>query len=133
MSDRPSSFNGEVAIHVPGLEGLNDPIVWVFPKVLVCLHCGVSQFVACETELSVLAKTQDWGRFDSIQIDSTDSSQKFNRLAIFFTKGWAYLFHNSRFAFDFGAIVEYAASRRSALRFSVGTTLIHYPTGHTDP
>ena len=43
-SDTLSTFNGEVAIHFPGLEGLKEPIVWVFPKVVVCLSCGLAQF-----------------------------------------------------------------------------------------
>jgi hypothetical protein len=44
-SDHRENFNGEVAIHFPGLEGLNKPIVWVFPRVVVCLDCGVAEFV----------------------------------------------------------------------------------------
>ena len=39
------NFNGELAIHFPGLEGLDKPIVWVFPKLVVCLHCGFGEFV----------------------------------------------------------------------------------------
>ena len=34
-SDSLSTFNGEVALHSAGLEGLDEPIVFVFPKVLV--------------------------------------------------------------------------------------------------
>ena len=55
-SDRLSTFNGEIAIHFPGLEGLNEPIVWVFPKVVVCLNCGLAQFAVPELERSVLAR-----------------------------------------------------------------------------
>ena len=47
-------FNGEVALHFPGLDGLNKPIVWVFPKVKVCANCGVAQFTIQERELRVL-------------------------------------------------------------------------------
>jgi hypothetical protein len=54
-ADRQSSFNGEIAIHFPGLQGLDKPIVWVFPQLLVCLNCGVAQFAIPEAELSVLA------------------------------------------------------------------------------
>ena len=49
-------FNGEVAIHFPGLAGLKKPIVWVFPKLLVCLQCGFTEFTVPERELSVLAQ-----------------------------------------------------------------------------
>ena len=44
-------FNGEIAIHFPGLEGLDKPIVWVFPKLLVCLNCGFTEFAVPEAEL----------------------------------------------------------------------------------
>jgi hypothetical protein len=49
-------FNGEIAIHFPGLEGLKKPIVWVFPKLAVCLSCGVAEFTIPERELTVLVK-----------------------------------------------------------------------------
>jgi hypothetical protein len=38
-------FNGELAIHFPGLEGLDKPIVWAFPKLAVCVNCGFVEFV----------------------------------------------------------------------------------------
>ena len=53
-SDRQSLFNGEIAIHFPGLEGLDKPIVWVFPKLVVCLHCGFAEFAVPEREMQVL-------------------------------------------------------------------------------
>ena len=49
-----NSFTAEVAIHFPGLKGLGKPIVWVFPKLLVCLDCGYSEFMLSERELKVL-------------------------------------------------------------------------------
>ena len=52
-----STFNGEIAIHFPGLEGLDKPIVWVFPKLLVCLNCGFTEFAIPETELRQLAQS----------------------------------------------------------------------------
>lgn len=45
-----------MALHFPGLKGLDKPIVWVFPEVLVCLECGLAEFSIPETELGVLAK-----------------------------------------------------------------------------
>jgi hypothetical protein len=53
-SNHQSAFNGEIAIHFPGLKGLDKPIVWVFPKLAVCLECGFTQFSIPERELSVL-------------------------------------------------------------------------------
>ena len=53
-SDNQREFNGEIAIHFPGLKGLDKPIVWVFPKLVVCLDCGFTEFVVPETELRAL-------------------------------------------------------------------------------
>ena len=50
------AFNGEVAVHFSGLEGLENPIVWVFPKLVVCLHCGFTEFPVPQRELSVLVQ-----------------------------------------------------------------------------
>jgi hypothetical protein len=43
-------------MHFPGLKGLNEPIVWVFPKIAVCLDCGFAEFLIPETELRLLAE-----------------------------------------------------------------------------
>jgi len=48
------SFGGEVALHFSGLDGLKKPIVWVFPRVEVCLSCGAAEFVVPERELTAL-------------------------------------------------------------------------------
>ena len=56
QSQNQSDLNGEVAIHFPGLKGLENPLVWVFPKVLVCLDCGFAEFTVPERELGVLVK-----------------------------------------------------------------------------
>src|SRR5262249_42966581 len=40
LSQSQKEFSGELAIHFKGLAGLNKPIVWVFPKLLVCSQCG---------------------------------------------------------------------------------------------
>jgi len=55
-SDRISKFNAETAIHFPGLDDLDKPIIWLFPQFLICLNCGVAKFVVPEDELSALAK-----------------------------------------------------------------------------
>ena len=54
-SDNKSTLNGEVAIHFPGLQGL-DKNVFVFPKLVVCLHCGLTEFTIPENELRLLAQ-----------------------------------------------------------------------------
>ena len=55
-SDNQSSFTSEVAIHFPGLKGLDKPVVWVFPKHVVSLKCGFTQFTVPEKELRVLVQ-----------------------------------------------------------------------------
>jgi hypothetical protein len=56
QSENQHTLNGEVAIHFPGLKGLDKPIVWAFPKLLVCMNCGFTEFTVPERELSVLVK-----------------------------------------------------------------------------
>jgi len=53
-SENQCTFNGEIAIHFPMLKGLDKPIVWVFPKLAICLHCGFTEFNVPERELKVL-------------------------------------------------------------------------------
>jgi len=48
-------FGAEMNIHFPGLEALDKPVVWVFPKLLVCMDCGFTEFAIPETELALLA------------------------------------------------------------------------------
>jgi hypothetical protein len=55
-SENVSEFKGEIAIHLPGLKHLDRPPVWVFPDLLVCLNCGIAQFVVPEDELQLLTK-----------------------------------------------------------------------------
>jgi hypothetical protein len=43
-SKNQRKFDGELALHFPGLEGLDKPIVWAFPEVLLCLDCGCAAF-----------------------------------------------------------------------------------------
>ena len=53
-SDGQKNFNGEVAIHFPGTEGLDKLIVWVFPKLMICLRCGVAEFVVPADQIEQL-------------------------------------------------------------------------------
>lgn len=56
-SDNQGEFPAEIAIHLPDW---NKPHVFIFPKLLICMHCGKSEFPADfavpETELGLLAK-----------------------------------------------------------------------------
>ena len=48
-------FIAEMGIRSPGLEGLDKPIVFVFPQLIVCLDCGATGFIIPKAELRVLA------------------------------------------------------------------------------
>jgi hypothetical protein len=50
------SFNGEIAIHFRGLENINEPTLLLFRELVVCLNCGVTEFVVPQRELRLLAK-----------------------------------------------------------------------------
>jgi len=54
LSNKQSVFSSEIAIHFPGREGLDKPMVFVFPKLVVCLQCGLTVFAVPERELQVL-------------------------------------------------------------------------------
>jgi len=56
LSANTRNFNGEIAIHSPGLTGLNEPIVWIFPKLSVCLDCGFAEFEIPEEQIRQLGK-----------------------------------------------------------------------------
>ena len=48
------TFNGEVALHFPALEGLDKPIVWVWPRLAACLDCGLAEFTVPKDKVQVL-------------------------------------------------------------------------------
>jgi hypothetical protein len=50
------TFTGEVVILFPGLKPIDKPILWVFPKLIVCLNCGTTEFAVPKSELRQLAK-----------------------------------------------------------------------------
>jgi|SRR5208282_3892196 len=53
--ERQLKFGAEIVIHFPGREGLDKSPVWVFPKLLVCIDCGFTEFAIPETQLALLA------------------------------------------------------------------------------
>jgi hypothetical protein len=60
-SENLGKFGGELAIHFPGLKNIDEPAVWVFPELAVCLDCGVAEFVVPEDQLRLLAKGRTTG------------------------------------------------------------------------
>jgi hypothetical protein len=55
-SDNQPEFGAEINIHFPGREALDKPAILVFPKLLVCLRCGLTEFTIKETELHRLVE-----------------------------------------------------------------------------
>jgi len=50
------TFASEIAVHFPKPEGLGKPMVWLVPDVVLCLNCGVAEFVVPEAELRLLSE-----------------------------------------------------------------------------
>jgi hypothetical protein len=44
-------LGSEICVHSPGLEGLNKAPFLIFPRLVVCLECGFTEFVFPETQL----------------------------------------------------------------------------------
>lgn len=55
-SDKQSVFNGGVAIHFSGHEGLDKSLVFVFPKLAVSFFCGFTECTIPARELQVLER-----------------------------------------------------------------------------
>jgi hypothetical protein len=53
-SSNQTEFPAEVGIHFPNLKDADKGLVFVFPKVLVCLDCGYSSFMTPAPELERL-------------------------------------------------------------------------------
>lgn len=49
-------FEGEVSIHIAGLEDLDRSPAWLFPKLVVCLDCGNAHFAVPDGELRLLTE-----------------------------------------------------------------------------
>jgi hypothetical protein len=47
-------LDSEMNIHFPGLKSLDQPSIHAFPKLSVCLDCGLTESVISEAELRKL-------------------------------------------------------------------------------
>ena len=47
---------GRVSVHVLGLENVDKPAVWIFPRLLVCMECGFTELTIEENHLRLLGK-----------------------------------------------------------------------------
>jgi hypothetical protein len=54
-SDNQRIFTSEINIHGSGLAGLDAKPVFVFPELLVCMECGVTEFAMSQSELRALS------------------------------------------------------------------------------
>jgi hypothetical protein len=55
-SGNQKKFSAEMGIHFPELNNIDKPVVWVFPRFVVCLDCGTAEIALPEAELRQLAK-----------------------------------------------------------------------------
>jgi hypothetical protein len=55
LSANEAEFASEIVIHFSGPKNLDKSGVFVFPRLLVCLDCGFSQFTVPKSDLAALA------------------------------------------------------------------------------
>ena len=55
-SNSQKEFGSEIIIHFSGLKNLDEPTVMVFPKITVCLDCGLTEFFVPEEGLRRLGE-----------------------------------------------------------------------------
>src|SRR5208282_2820118 len=55
-SENQRKFSSEINVHFPGLKNLDKPPVLLFPKLLVCMDCGFTEFAVPENELHLLGR-----------------------------------------------------------------------------
>ena len=55
--DNQMEFSAEMMVHLGGIKNLDNSGVVLFPKILVCVSCGFSQFTVPKTELAFLTAT----------------------------------------------------------------------------
>ena len=55
-------FPAEINIHLTGVGSLTKPTVWIFPRLSVCLDCGVAQFSVTDAELDRLSERDTGGQ-----------------------------------------------------------------------
>jgi hypothetical protein len=51
-----TEFASEIGVHHLGLEKVDKPLVFVFPKILVRVNCGFAEFALAENELRRMRK-----------------------------------------------------------------------------
>ena len=52
-----SELDAEIKIHFPGLRSLDRPSIFAFPKLVVCLDCGLTESILFEAEIRQLRES----------------------------------------------------------------------------
>jgi len=55
-SDQRSEFASEINLHFPDLRDPDEQAILLFPRLLVCLTCGFSEFFLSPNELPLVTK-----------------------------------------------------------------------------
>lgn len=50
-SENQKEFGSELNIHFPGRKGLDQATVLVFPRLIICIDCGFTEFTILDAEL----------------------------------------------------------------------------------
>ena len=74
-----NSLSAEMAIHVPGIENLDRPTLWVFPRIVVCMNCGFSEFFISKDKLQSVEVEQRSSAATAFG-GQQDPNQKFTHL-----------------------------------------------------
>ena len=53
---QPAKLTAEMAIHFLGPKNIDEPVVWIFTELVVCVDCGIAEFAVPEAELLRLAE-----------------------------------------------------------------------------
>jgi len=55
-SEQIAEYGSELNVHFHGHRDLNEQALLLFPKLLVCLKCGFTEFTLSESELPLFSK-----------------------------------------------------------------------------
>jgi predicted nucleic-acid-binding Zn-ribbon protein len=55
-SELQAQFDAEMNIHFPGSDGRDKAAILLYPRLLICLDCGFTEFTTPKKELPNLAK-----------------------------------------------------------------------------
>jgi hypothetical protein len=55
-SGNRKKFAGELSVHVLGLENIDKPVVWIFPRPQACMGCGFTELTVDDDKLRLLEK-----------------------------------------------------------------------------